>query len=143
MDYFGFSSETMTPKHLCCDNCTKECECGECQERDSDMTDDCMRESSENVTLLAKTMLEFYFQQENDSCLSAVPEAVTGLSSQFADHLAKYSDVLCDLPMLEIKFPYIKHQFLSNISTILAKAVEVGKQPEKGSGKRRGRQKAK
>ncbi len=156
MEYFGFEMEEVTPLHMCCDNCSKDCKCIECKGHDKETQDACEKQECDPVcTSYAKSMLEFYFLSENDVTQAPIPEAQTGLSQQFADELARCADVYCDASMLKIKFPYVNERYHSNIAVILSKALEVSKSEagirkeseaageKKKTSKRRGRKKSK
>ena len=69
----------------------------------------------------AEAMLLEYFQMENDILKSSVmvPEAVTGLSANFATSLVKSFHLHVDYRSLCSSFPGISESYMQNISAIL------------------------
>lgn len=115
IEYFGsqYFAE-FACRHLCCDNCAKECECDECQ---LSMAIGDFSIESEKVDNSVKTVvfsvLSQYFDCENSTLASefVLPAAVSGLSMSFAKQLSanyiKYNNsnaIISDFPYLDIKY---------------------------------------
>ncbi len=117
--YFGAQHKIIEPLHKCCDNCAQDCDCGECDEVPMDTDDVTVNPANEIVISYAKPMLLNYFSLQNATVGGIMPEVKTGLSHQFAEHLAKYANVYCDRECIGHKYPHIDSLYLDNITLLL------------------------
>ncbi len=122
-DHFGASPSIVSPMHACCDNCEQACGCDTCT-TDTAMETDGIEDlelvpADQSVVSYAEPMLLNYFHQENNSVSRILPQAQTGLSEQFAKHLAKYANVYCDRGTIGYKYQHIDSFYLDNISQLL------------------------
>ena len=124
MEFFGFDQDPVSPGHLCCDNCRKNCVCLVCNEMAKGKVAETAKEKPEitpekKAKQLAQSMLQEYFSAENSICECPLASAVTGLCPEVAAHIAtKYTEYK-SYEALCCKYSHLKKNFLENIHKIL------------------------
>lgn len=112
-----------TNNHLCCDNCRQMCDCDLCITSDT-LALEAQPEAGTKFSTSLKTkivgMLLDYFAQTNNELEDMFPEAITGLSMEFAKTLvAHLAEINSNSEFLSMNYGFIDSHHLAVIAAVI------------------------
>ena len=127
-DHFGTDDfQPINISHLCCDICTKNCECDMCIENvlatctlDSSSKSETAESTEHDQLNKCRTMLTSYFNAENSATKATNPALITSLTQTLIDKVVSNYEYLNSEKDMQTLFPYLQPHFSRNIWCILS-----------------------